>query len=204
MHHTLFKFHASCYGTHAVLECAAGLRQRAGFDQSRIRSIEIDVGEECVRTCDIRDPRTEAQSKFSLRFNAAVGLLGLPTGDLSTYSPAVCERSDVMALQKRVSIRFVTGRPLTRADMRVTTDRGDVFEQAADTSLPLDDLDQQGARLLRKFDALTAGRLSDGDRDALASASQRVGDLDHLDPLFSVLRRARSLHPLNDQLGVPS
>jgi 2-methylcitrate dehydratase PrpD len=204
MHHTLFKFHASCYGTHAVLDCAAGIRQRTGFDESRIRSIEIDVGEECVRTCDIRDPRTEAQSKFSLRFNAAVGLLGLPTGDLSTYSPVVCERSDVMALQKRVSVRFVTGRPLTRADMRITTDEGDVFEQAADTSVPLDDLDQQAARLLRKFDALTAGRLIDGDHDVLASASQRVGDLDDLDPLFSVLRRARSPHSSDDQQGVPS
>jgi 2-methylcitrate dehydratase PrpD len=204
MHQTLFKFHASCYGTHAVLDCASHVRRDPRFDPNRIRSIEIDVGEECVRTCDIRDPKTEAQAKFSLRFNASVGLLGFQTGDLSTYSAEVCQQPDVISLQRLVRVVFVPGRPLTRADMRVIDDRGEVFERSADTSVPIEALDRQASLLLPKFEALTAGRLNDRDREELASLSQHVADLDHLEGFVSILRGARRSDSLGDQQGVCS
>ncbi len=191
VHQTLFKYHAACYGTHAVLDCAGQVRTDPRFDVQRIRSIEIDVGEECVRTCDIQDPRTEAQAKFSLRFNAVVGLIGWPTGDLATYSAEVCAKPEVIDLQKDVWVRFVPGRPLTQADIRVTDDQGQVFSRSADTSIPASDLDHQAERLLAKFHGLTTCRLSGPERGALAALSQDIDRLDDVGYLAALLRSAR-------------
>ncbi len=197
MHQTLFKYHAACYGTHAALECASRVRAEGEVEIRRIRAIDIDVGEECVRTCDIVDPRTQEQAKFSLRFNAAVGLLGLPTGDLATYAAEVCARKDVIDLRDRVRVHFIPGRPLTQATMRVMDDRGVVREASADTSQPMLDLDEQQARLRTKFEALVAHRLTVAERARLAELCLNLAELDSMEPLTDLLRRVR-LSPSDD------
>lgn len=151
----LFKVHAACYGTHATIECALALRERV--DVEHIHSIEIAVGEECTRTCDIPKPATSAEAKFSLRFNAAAALLGWPTGDLATYDARHTGDPRLVALRDKVSPRFVPGRPLTLADMRVTLADGRVLEASADTSRPIADPDRQAARLEAKFAGLVGG-----------------------------------------------
>lgn len=188
VHRNLFKFHAACYGTHATLECARGIRAQSHFDPRTITSIHIEVGEECTRTCDIVAPQTEAEAKFSLRFNAAVGLLGLPTGDLATYSEAVCARADVVTLRDRVSVRFVPGRALTLAEMRVVDSEGRCFETRADTSLPMADLAHQESLLRQKFDSLVRGRMAPELANELCEKSLKIFEQSDVRLLMTFLR----------------
>lgn len=173
----LFKVHASCYGTHATLECAGRVRRAHGLRMSTVRSIRLEVGEECVRTCNIPSPTNGNEAKFSLRFNAAVGLLGLPSGEVSTYSEATCRDPALMQLITRTNVEFVPGRPLTLADMHVQFEDGTVASALADTSLPMSDLDAQEAILLRKFDYLTNAW---PDREAMRILRDMALGLDHL------------------------
>lgn len=173
----LFKYHAACYGTHATLECARTIRTGNAAPGATIRSIHLEVGEECTRTCDIASPRTGAEAKFSLRFNAAAGLLGLPTGALATYCEAACRDPAITDLMSRTEVAFVPGRPLTIAGMRVTYEDGHVAQAEADSGRPLSDLAAQERLLLQKFDALAGPRLAP---DAARALREDALDLDRV------------------------
>jgi 2-methylcitrate dehydratase PrpD len=149
-----------------------------------VRAIRLEVGEECVRTCNVPSPTTGAQARFSLRFNAAVGLLGLPSGEVGTYSEETCRDPALVDLIARTDVVFVAGRPLTLADMHVEFEDGSVASVQADTSRPKSDLDAQEAILLAKFDHLSRAW---PDRDAMHSLRGMALDLDRVADIRSAM-----------------
>ena len=72
-------------------EAAAGSPPWRGFDviPERVERINVRLEESCDRICNILAPRTGLEAKFSLRLAAAMGIAGLDTGRLSTYSEEV-------------------------------------------------------------------------------------------------------------------
>ena len=174
----LFKVHAACYGTHATIECALSVRRARGPRMSDVMSIKLEVGEECVRTCNIASPTNGAQARFSLRFNAALGLLGLPSGEVETYCESNCQDPALVELMIKTEVKFVPGRPLTLAGIRVQFEDGTVTVAQADTSVPNSDLDAQEVILLRKFDYLTR---SWTDASAIRCLREAALELDNLE-----------------------
>ncbi len=85
---TLFKYHASCHLTHATIEAAAQLRERYGLDPEKIGAVEVRVAPPLLDVCNIEEPTTGLEGKFSLRATTALALLGEDTSDLATYSDA--------------------------------------------------------------------------------------------------------------------
>ena len=191
----LFKVHAACYGTHATIECALALRQQPAFRVDAIRTVRIDVGEECTRTCDIEQPATGAEARFSLRFNAAAALLGLPTHDAATYSADTVGDRRIAALRDKVTPRFVPGRSLTRTDMRVDFADGTQLTASADTSVPNRDLDRQEALLLDKFRNLVAGRIATPLAGAIARQALAIDTLDDVGAFMGLLRFDGDVRP---------
>ena len=70
----LFKYHASCYMTHAAIESARKLRDAHGFAPDQVERIDVHLEESCDRICNIPAPRTGLEAKFSLRLTTAMGL----------------------------------------------------------------------------------------------------------------------------------
>ena len=68
---TLFKYHASCYLTHAPIEAATQLR-RDGLRVENIESVEVRGSTTCVGVCDIEEPMTGFRGSFSLRATTAM------------------------------------------------------------------------------------------------------------------------------------
>jgi len=81
----LFKFHAAFYSTHATIEAVGELRRARGLTPSQVQDIHVLVGEGC-RICDLQNPRTELEAKFSLRAAAAFALLDMPTSELACWA----------------------------------------------------------------------------------------------------------------------
>ena len=54
--------------------------------------------------CNIPEPRTGLEGKFSLRATAAMGLLGDDTGAISTYTDERVKRPELVRLRDRVSV----------------------------------------------------------------------------------------------------
>lgn len=150
----LFKYHASCYMTHAAIEAARTLRERHGFAAEEVARIDLRLEESCDRICNIPEPATGLEAKFSLRLTTAMGLAGVDTSRLSTYSGAVAADPVLIGLRDKVSFDFRTGIPNTFTAVSVLMRDGSRFSADHDSGVPAVDAVRQGKRLEAKFAAL--------------------------------------------------
>lgn len=179
---TLFKYHASCHLTHATIEAAAQLRERYGLDPEKIGAVEVRVAPPLLDVCNIEEPTTGLESKFSLRATTALALLGEDTSDLATYSDAKMAEPRLVALRDRVRVIPTEGLGPMQARVRIEANQQSC-EAEADTGVPAVDLGVQGERLRRKFLALAAPVLGAGRAAELAEAAwsaQQIGSMAEL------------------------
>lgn len=99
-----YKLHACCHGTHAALEALATLRAAHALQAGDIARITLTVHPRWLRVCNLEQPRTGLEAKFSYRLTAAMVFGGLDTGALGTYTDAACSRPDLVALRDRVRV----------------------------------------------------------------------------------------------------
>jgi 2-methylcitrate dehydratase PrpD len=186
---TLFKYHAACYLTHAPIEAARTIRARDRVSSDRVESVEVTVAPALLGVCNIQEPATGLEGKFSLRATTALALLGSDTAELATYSDTTMRDPALVRLRDR--IRIVTDPALgtTRARVSVAA-AGGRFTADADTGTPAPDLSAQRARLREKFDALATPVLGASRAAELAEAVLHVDELTAAAPLLDLGRRS--------------
>ncbi len=176
---TLFKYHAACYLTHAAIEAAVELRTRHALDPRTIRRVEIHVAPTLLGVCNIQEPSTGLEGKFSLRATTVLALLGEDTSDVATYSDAKMRTEQLIALRDRV---VVSTADLAPTQSRVVIDIGGErpLEAQIDTGVPATDLVAQRERLRRKFLNLATPVLGATGANRLAAAALQVEDIDRI------------------------
>jgi 2-methylcitrate dehydratase PrpD len=180
----LFKYHASCYMTHAAIESARKLREQHGFSPEQVERVDVRLEEACDRICNIPAPRTGLEAKFSLRLTTAMGLAGVDTSRLSTYSEAVAADPVLIGLRDKVSLDFRTGVPSTFTEIELSLRDGSRFTAQHDAGLPAGDVVHQGKRLEAKFAALVDPVLGTAKTARLIS---EIGRLESLPEISGVL-----------------
>jgi 2-methylcitrate dehydratase PrpD len=173
----LFKYHASCYMTHAAIESARKLREQHGFAPDQVERVDVRLEEACDRICNIPAPRTGLETKFSLRLTTAMGLAGVDTSRLSSYSEAVAADPVLVGLRDKVALDFRSGIPNTFTEIEVSLQDGSRFSAQHDAGIPAADVVHQGQRLEAKFAALVDPVLG---TDRTARLITEVGRLDRL------------------------
>jgi 2-methylcitrate dehydratase PrpD len=173
----LFKYHAACYMTHAPIEAARKLREQHGVTPERVEKIRLRIDAACDRICNIPAPRTGLEAKFSLRLTTAMGLAGVDTGRLSTYSEAVAADPTLIALRDKVEFDFRDDMPSTLAEMELLLTDGTRVSAQHDSGLPMTDVTVQGQRLEEKFAALVEPVLGAERSHTL------IGEIDRFDTL---------------------
>jgi 2-methylcitrate dehydratase PrpD len=168
----LFKHHAACYGTHASIEALTRLRDAHGIDFGKVDKVEIRVPTRNLKVCNIQEPRTGLEAKFSLRLVSAMALAGRSTSDIAGYTDDVCSDRELVRL--RDAIRVVGDTELARGTSEVIVSMADgvVYREFGDVSIPGRDLDLQGRRLEEKFMVLATPVIG-------ASKAREVADLVH-------------------------
>ena len=159
----LFKYHAACYGTHSAIECARKLRADHGLVPDAIRRAVVRVEHGADTMCNIHNPRTGLEAKFSLRFTTAAALLGRDTSNPAAYSEANCAEPALVAMRDKTTVDLVQSgwpRHSLKAEVIVETSDGRRLDAAYDAGIPETDLRAQGDRLGAKFDKLAGGVLS--------------------------------------------
>jgi 2-methylcitrate dehydratase PrpD len=173
---TLFKYHASCYLTHAAIEAASRLRSECGVAPDAIESVEIRGSTGCIGVCDIAEPRTGLEGKFSLRATAAMALLGDDTSDPAAFNDARMADARFVAMRDRIAFAPQPGLAVTRASVILRTG-GRSFDAEADTGRPATDLPKQWDALSAKFFALATPVIGADRARALHSRIARIEEV---------------------------
>jgi 2-methylcitrate dehydratase PrpD len=191
----LFKYHAACYLTHSTIEALARLRERREIDPGDIRTIALHVPESHRSVCDVTEPKTGLDIKFSIRHLAALALTGANTADLSLYSEATATNSQLSALRTRTHL--VTD-DMTSADrygtkVVVSLNDGTTLDASWDVSTPVTDLNAQEAALRTKAVTLVDPKLGDGAADRLRVAIRELSESSDLKDLLRTVTPARDV-----------
>ncbi len=105
--------------------------------------------------CDIAEPRTGLEGKFSLRATTAMALLGDDTGDPEAFTDERMASAELRGMLERVTYAPQQGLPSTRGSVRVIADGRELCADA-DTGRPAADLERQWEALSAKFFGLAS------------------------------------------------
>lgn len=152
--HTLFKYHAACYGAHAALEAAGTLRREQGVSLDEIEAITIFMPARAEGQCDQPEPDSGLAMKFSTQHLAVVALDGVDTAALETYSADVANSPFYVEARRRVSLVFEPERDRYVTDIEARLRDGRVVGAQGNVGIPAADLDGQRQKLAGKFASL--------------------------------------------------
>ena len=186
LRNNLFKYHAACYMTHAPIECAKEIRLRSNFPPERVKKILLRIDAGADKVCNIPNPRSGLEAKFSLRQTVAMALTGVDTANLASYNEAVTQEPRIKALRDKISIDFKPDWEHSLAEMAIQLDDGTTLEASHDSGVPWSDLGKQRQALETKFESLVAPELG-------AAATKRLADaIEHIETMTDIGELARA------------
>lgn len=183
------KLHACCHGLHATIEALTEAREKFSVDPSRVARLSIRVNPRWLRVCDIKEPRTGLEAKFSYAMLAAMTLYGIDTAAEATYTDALCRDSRLTSFWPRVEVIGDEAVSDTSARVRVEQTDRPLVETVHDIAHRL-----PTSILQRRLQAKSAALLGKTAADALW---RRVGDLEKL----SARQLASLLNPSTESLA---
>lgn len=182
----LFKHHAACFGTHGTLEAIGALR-RQSLAPEAVRTIRVKVDAGADAMCNIAEPRTGLEAKFSLRFNAALALHGVDTSDVAAYADPVVQRADLQAVRAITEVELAPeGWPEDVTEVTVETRDGRMLVARHDVSKPAGDLNVLRGKLRTKFVNLVEPRLGAARAKDLVSQVETLASNEDLVRLLAV------------------
>lgn len=186
----LFKYHAACYLTHSSIEALCQLRHERNLTPDSIKGVVLHVPEGHLSVCNIEEPTTGLEAKFSLRHCAAFALHGLDTANLETYSDANATDPDLV--RTRALVEVIGDFPnSTAARVEISLKSGETFEMTVDVGVPATDLNAQEERLTAKFDSLVVPLIGDLLSEDLKGQILDLESAPNISSLLSLCRSTR-------------
>jgi 2-methylcitrate dehydratase PrpD len=189
---TLFKYHAACYLTHSAIDATRRLRESSGLRPEAVEAVSVSIPASSLDVCNIQNPSTGLEGKFSLRATIALGLLGADTSDLDTYTDDWMRRPDLVAMRDRVTVEVAKGTSPTATPVVVRTRDGRTLRALCDVGEPAADLVEQGRRLEAKFDALASPVIGVERAAELRALVDSIESLGTVTPLVGTATLAKS------------
>lgn len=167
------KFHACCHGLHAGLEALHAARREHSLTADDVQAVELTVNPRWLKVCNIKEPQTGLEAKFSYRLTAAMALSGQDTGALSTYTDEICKERGLISLRDRVAVS--TDESLTDTATRVVirTNSGDTIEASHELARPMPYMERE-----EKVRAKAASLLGNEASEALWARILRLSGSD--------------------------
>ena len=183
----LFKYHAACYLTHSSIEAVRALKKQHPFTPEEVIGVRTRVDAGHRKVCDIPEPQTGLQVKFSIRHCIGMALSGMDTSDSDIYTEATANRADLMALRRKVDVEDKVHPSRHAAEVVVDLKDGRSLVKFFDVGVPADDVDGQESRLTAKFARLAEPALgADRTKKALALALA-LDTADDVKPLIAAV-----------------
>ena len=183
----LFKYHAACYLTHAGIEAVKNLRDGNEIDLEDIVSIEQYVPGTHFSVCNISEPKTGLEVKFSMRHTAAMALSGIDTGSLGSYEDSIAVRADLISLRDKVKVIARNFPTRMQSEVAITLKNGQILSSFADAGVPARDLDVQEGRLIEKFQSLADPIFSESQIRTTIESCLKLDELEDVSVIFDAV-----------------
>lgn len=182
----LFKYHAACYLTHNTIEAANQLRAEHALIPDDIAAVTVRVSPAHLGVCNILDPNTGLECKFSLRMTAALALSGENTFDEALFSDETAQRGDLVALRQRITVEASETGPASIIEVMLKDGRS--LSRSVDVSKPVRDLQFQQNMIERKFRQLATQSLGEIHTDDVVEICRNLELQKSLKPLLELCR----------------
>lgn len=150
----LFKYHASCYLTHAGIDAIKTLRDENNIKVEQVESVKQFVPKTHFSVCNIPEPSTGLEVKFSMRHTAAMALSYIDTGSLTAYDDIIANRDDLVKLRNKVEIIDKKFDSRMQSEVIINLTDGRSLTKFWDAGVPMADASVQEKKLTEKFKAL--------------------------------------------------
>lgn len=187
----LFKWHASCYLTHSLIEGLLLLRPQLRTRIQDVTEIELRVLPVHLTTCGIDSPRTGLEGKFSMRFLAGLALVAGRAGE-QEFTDGRLTDPEIRRLGELVRIvPDHTGTQMA-TPVEVRTSDGETFRACVDVGKPAtgDALTKQYHRLVDKYRSLVVPIVGP---DATEDLSAAIDSFEELADVRTLMARTRAL-----------
>ena len=184
---TVFKYHASCYLTHSAMEAALAIRDRAKFRADDAKEVRVVVPPASLAVCNIHEPVTGLEGKFSLRATVAMALCGDDTADPASFTDERMRNPDLISVRDRIVV--VPSEEVIGTQARVEIDLGGThpFVETVDVGRPASDVAKQWSRITEKFVRLASPVLAE---DGAWHLHERVDALPHVADVAEIAKLA--------------
>lgn len=147
------KFHACCHGLHAMLEALLSVE----CNTDAIRKVEVCTNPRWMSVCNIAQPETGLEAKFSYRFTAAMALSGVDTASIESYTCETVKNQELQRLSECVSVLEDAGISETASRITVHLAGGEMIEANHDLLSPLT-MEMRADKLHRKASSILGVR----------------------------------------------
>ncbi len=183
----LFKYHASCYGTHSSIESLLRLREQAGTTD--VSGIDLAISPGLVGMCTQVDVTTPLQAKFSLAFTSA---LAWARGSVARedFAPDVVGDGALQTLASKVTTTPKSKRESHLTDVRVHLANGTTLREEIDMSIavPAAQVEVQWDKLAAKFHSLVDPVLGADRASQIVEAVANLSDIDNVAALMALTK----------------
>jgi 2-methylcitrate dehydratase PrpD len=184
-----FKYHATCYLTHSSIEAINNLCASNAFDPHDIQRIEIRVNPGHFGVCNIAEPGSGLEAKFSLRFTAAMALAGVDTSSIEIFTDELTQDPTLVGFRDKIEV-IAHNEPNPDSIVTIATGNGEQFSEAVNVAIPMQDLDAQWMKLEHKFHTLVDDKLGKSQAADLLASVRSLEQHDDLGDFFNLLRVA--------------
>lgn len=129
-----YKFHACCHGTHAMIEALLKVCGDAQHDLDSIAGLRLRTNPRWLSVCDVPNPATGLEVKFSYRWLAGMVLRGMETGSFDTYTDALAADSQLSSFARKIDVTGDATITDMQAEGEITFQDGRVMAFAHDLS----------------------------------------------------------------------
>lgn len=190
---TLFKYHAACYLTHSALEAAKALRTELECTVDDIETVEITVNRGHFSVCNIQQPATGLEAKFSLRFATAMVLSGIDTASIHQFNDVLTRQPAMVELRDKISVRAFPEDGHVESAVRILLKSGRELDRQWNVAIPETDLELQQQKLTQKFRSLVDPVLGAERSERIISLIDTLDDQQSVEPLCDAVRGADSV-----------
>jgi 2-methylcitrate dehydratase PrpD len=170
----IFKYHASCYGTHAPIEAALRLASRIKNCTNRVSKIVVKVETQYLSVCNIPEPSTPTEAQFSIRHAVAIALSGRDTSGLASFSVQAIQDAELTRLRRITTVIGSESIARANAELLVTMDDGATLVERVDASVPETNSLRQRVRLEAKFHTLLSPLVAVDRRDRIVESCRHL------------------------------